>query len=103
VSYERILSLELPKGQSAFLWGPRKTGKSTLLRQRFPDALRFDLLDTRLLLEFTRSPWALAERTDALDRTTLTGPIIIAEVQQVPALLAEVHRLIQNEALGFVL
>ncbi len=103
MSYERILSLELPKGQSAFLWGPRKTGKSTLLRQRFPDALRFDLLDTRLLLEFTRSPWALAERTDALDGTTLTGPIIIDEVQKVPALLDEVHRLIENKGLGFVL
>ena len=103
MSYERILSLELPKGQSAFLWGPRKTGKSTLLRQRFPDALRFDLLDTRLLLEFTRSPWALAERIDALDDTTLTSPIIIDEVQKVPALLDEVHRLIESKGLGFVL
>lgn len=103
MSYERILSLELPQGQSAFLWGPRKTGKSTLLRQRFPDAVRFDLLDTRLLLEFTRSPWALAERIDALDDTTLTSPIIIDEVQKVPALLDEVHRLIENKGLGFVL
>ena len=103
MSYERILSLERPKGQSAFLWGPRKTGKSTLLRQRFPDAVRFDLLDTRLLLEFTRSPWALAERIDALDGTTLTSPIIIDEVQRVPALLDEVHRLIENKGLGFVL
>ena len=102
MSYERILSLELPQGQSAFLWGPRKTGKSTLLRQRFPDAVRFDLLDTRLLLEFTRSPWALAERIDALDDTTLTSPIIIDEVQKVPALLDEVHRLIENKGLGFV-
>ena len=103
MSYERILNLELPKGQSAFLWGPRKTGKSTLLRQRFPDAVRFDLLDTRLLLEFTRSPWALAERIDALDATTLTSPIIIDEVQKVPAVLDEVHRLIENKGLGFVL
>ena len=103
MSYERILSLGLPEGQSAFLWGPRKTGKSTLLRQRFPDAVRFDLLDTRLLLEFTRSPWALAERIEALDGTTLTSPIIVDEVQKVPALLDEVHRLIENKGLGFVL
>ncbi|MDE0624723.1 MAG: DUF4143 domain-containing protein [Bryobacterales bacterium] len=103
MSYERILSLELPKGQSAFLWGPRKTGKSTLLRQRFPDAVRFDLLDTRLLLEFTRSPWALAEQLDALSGTNFTGPIIIDGVQKVPALLDEVHRLIENKGLGFVL
>ena len=103
MSYERILSLGLPEGQSAFLWGPRKTGKSTLLRQRFPDAVRFDLLDTRLLLEFTRSPWALAERIDALDGITLTSPIIVDEVQKVPALLDEVHRLIEDKGLGFVL
>ncbi|MDE0108255.1 MAG: DUF4143 domain-containing protein [Bryobacterales bacterium] len=103
MSYERILSLELPKGQSAFLWGPRKTGKSTLLRQRFPDAVRFDLLDTRLLLEFTRSPWALAEQLDALSGTNFTGPIIIDGVQKVPALLDEAHRLIENKGLGFVL
>ncbi len=103
MSYERILSLELPKGQSAFLWGPRKTGKSTLLRERFPDAVRFDLLDTRLLLEFTRSPWALAERLAALDGPTLTSPVIIDEVQKVPAVLDEVHRLIEDKGLGFVL
>ena len=103
MSYERILSLELPKGQSAFLWGPRKTGKTTLLRQRFPDAVRFDLLDTRLLLEFTRSPWALAEQLDALSGTNFTGPIIIDGVQKVPALLDEAHRLIENKGLGFVL
>ena len=103
MSYERILSLELPKGQSAFLWGPRKTGKSTLLRERFPDAVRFDLLDTRLLLEFTRRPWALAERLAALDGPTLTSPVIIDEVQKVPAVLDEVHRLIEDKGLGFVL
>lgn len=103
MSYERILSLELPRGQSAFLWGPRKTGKSTLLRQRFPDAVRFDLLDTRLLLEFTRSPWTLAQRLGALDGGALTSPIIIDEVQKVPALLDEVHRLIEDKGLGFVL
>lgn len=103
MTYERILSLELPKGQSAFLWGPRKTGKSTLLRERFPDAVRFDLLDTRLLLELTRSPWALAERLDALDGPSLTSPVIIDEVQKVPAVLDEVHRLIGDKGLGFVL
>ena len=103
MSYERILRLELPKGQSAFLWGPRKTGKSTLLRERFPDAVRFDLLDTRLLLEFTRSPWTLAERLDALDGPTLTSPVIIDEVQKVPAVLDEVHRLMEDKGLGFVL
>ena len=101
--YERTLRLNLPHGQSAFLWGPRKTGKSTLLRQRFPGAVHFDLLDTRLLVEFTRAPWTLADRVRAADRAALANPIIIDEVQKVPALLDEVHRLIEGEGLGFVL
>ena len=101
--YKRSLSLDLPPGQSAFLWGPRKTGKSTLLRQRFPDAARFDLLDTRLLLDLTRSPWSLVERLSALDAKTLASPVIIDEVQKVPAILDEVHRLIEEKGIGFVL
>ena len=101
--YERQLALDLPVGQSAFLWGPRKTGKSTLLRRRFPNAIRFDLLDTRLLLECTRSPWRLRERLQALDAAALEAPIVVDEVQKAPALLDEVHGLIESKGLGFVL
>ena len=101
--YRRTLSLELPRGQSAFLWGARKTGKSTLLQQQLPDSIRFDLLDTRLLLEMTRAPWTLAERIRAFGRARRALPIIIDEVQKVPAVLDEVHRLIEREGLSFVL
>ncbi|MYB05787.1 MAG: ATP-binding protein [Gemmatimonadetes bacterium] len=101
--YRRTLGLELPHGQSAFLWGARKTGKSTLLQQQFPDSIRFDLLDTRLLLELTRAPWTLAERIRAFGRARRRRPIIIDEVQKVPAVLDEVHRLIEREGLSFVL
>ena len=101
--YARTLGIELPRGQSAFLWGARKTGKSTLLRRRFPLSARFDLLDTRLLLEFTRAPWTLSERIRALEPAQLKRPILIDEVQKVPAILDEVHRLIESEGLGFVL
>lgn len=101
--YERILSLALPPGQSAFLWGPRKSGKSTLLRAQFPDSPRFDLLDARLLLEFTRAPWRLGERLAALSPAARARPVVIDEVQKVPALLDEVHRLIEEEGLSFVL
>ncbi len=103
MQYRRTLDLDLPQGQSAFLWGPRKTGKSTLLRQRFPNAVRFDLLDTRVLLDFTRSPWSLAEHLNALDEQMLVSPVIIDEVQKVPAILDEVHRLIEDRRIGFVL
>ena len=101
--YRRTLILELPRGQSAFLWGARKTGKSTLLQQQFPDSIRFDLLDTRLLLELTRAPWTLAERIRASGRARRGRPIIIDEVQKVPAVFDEVHRLIEREGLSFVL
>ena len=101
--YVRTLRIDLPQGRSAFLWGPRKTGKSTLLRSRFPRAARFDLLDTRLLLELTRAPWTLSDRVRALDRDTRACPVIIDEVQKAPAILDEVHRLIEDEGLSFVL
>ena len=101
--YVRTLSIDLPHGHSAFLWGPRKTGKSTLLRRRFPHSARFDLLDTRLMLDFTRAPWTLSERVRALDEETRANPIIIDEVQKVPSLLDEVHRLIEDDGLSFVL
>lgn len=101
--YRRTLGIQLPPGQSAFLWGARKTGKSTLLARQFPHSLRFDLLDTRLLLELTRAPWTLAERIRAFGRYGRELPIVIDEVQKVPAILDEVHRLIENEGLGFVL
>ena len=101
--YSRELRIELPRGQSAFLWGARKTGKSTLLQRQFPESIRFDLLDTRLLLEFTRAPWTLAERIRAFEGVRRELPILIDEVQKVPAILDEVHKLIESEHLSFVL
>ena len=103
VDYKRTLRIDLPPKQSAFLWGPRKTGKSTLLRELFPQSARFDLLETRLMLEWTRAPWRLPEQVGALDPAARAAPIIIDEVQKAPAVLDEVHRLIESEGLRFVL
>jgi predicted AAA+ superfamily ATPase len=100
---ERILDLELPPGQSAFLWGPRKTGKTTYLRRRFPESVVFDLLDTDLFFELAKRPSLLRERLAAQDPTSLDRPVIIDEVQKVPRLLDEVHWLIENRGLRFVL
>ena len=102
-SYRRELVLDLPERQSAFLWGPRKTGKSTLLAERFPGSTRFDLLETRTALDFTREPWLFTERVLALDGSRRGRPIVVDEVQKVPALLDEVHRLIEQHGLAFVL
>ena len=101
--YERSLPLDLPQGQSAFLWGPRKVGKSTLLAQRFPASARFDLLDTRTLIEFIGTPWTFAERVMALTDEQRRLPVVVDEAQKAPAILDEVHRLIESEGLSFVL
>jgi predicted AAA+ superfamily ATPase len=98
-----MLQIDLPERQSAFLWGPRKTGKTTYLRAAFPDSIYFDLLKTDLFLEFTRRPALLRERILAVDPVRVSEPIIIDEVQKVPPLLDEVHWLIENCHLRFIL
>ncbi len=100
---DRLLKLDLPKGRSAFLWGPRMTGKSTLLKRRFPRSITYDLLRTDLFLEFTRNPERLREELIGLEPEALAEPVLIDEVQKVPQLLDEVHWLIENRALQFIL
>jgi len=99
----RLLKMDLPPGQSAFLWGPRKTGKSTYLRSAFPRSLTFDLLQTDLMLELAKRPALLRERLLAEDTEKLKAPVILDEVQKVPQLLDEVHGLIESRGLSFVL
>jgi predicted AAA+ superfamily ATPase len=103
VRLERALKIALPPNQSAFLWGPRKTGKSTYLRSVFPDSLAFDLLQTDLMLEFAKRPALLRERLLATPPEKLRSPVILDEVQKVPQLLDEVHWLIENRGLSFIL
>jgi len=99
----RMLHIDLPKGQSAFLWGPRKTGKTTYLKAAFPDSLMYDLLQTDLFLEFTKRPFLLREQLLAADPRRWKEPVIIDEVQKVPHLLDEVHWLIENKNFRFIL
>lgn len=101
--YSRILQINLPKRQSAFLWGARKTGKSTYLKRRFPKSLIFDFLKTDLFFEFSKRPSLLRERLLAKNDEDLSRPIILDEVQKVPQILDEVHWLIENKDLQFIL
>ncbi len=103
VTFPRRLIMDLPNRQSAFLWGPRKTGKSTYLNQTFPDSIVFDFLKTDLMLDFSRHPSLLRERILAQSDTRLVHPVILDEVQRVPPLLDEVHWLIENRGLRFIL
>ncbi len=103
VMFPRQLKMNLPNRQSAFLWGPRKTGKSTYLNQTFPNSIVFDFLKSDMMLDFIRRPFLLRERLLAQSDSRLEHPIILDEVQRVPALLDEVHWLIENRGLRFVL
>jgi len=78
--------------RSFFLFGPRGTGKSTWLQQVLPDTFRLDFLDASLFLELSRDP----HRLEALIGRRPAGAwIVLDEVQKVPALLDEVHRLME--------
>jgi predicted AAA+ superfamily ATPase len=101
--FKRILNFELPEKQSAFLWGPRKTGKSTYLKARFPDSIIYDFLETDLFLEFSKRPSLLREQLLAKDQKSLSHPVIMDEVQKIPQIMDEVHWLIENKGLRFIL
>ena len=103
IQYERQLNISLPPNRSAFLWGARQTGKTTLLRERFPNSIRFDLLDGDVMLPFLTRPRALGDVLADLGETAHANPIVIDEIQKVPTLLDEVHRLIESERYSFIL
>ncbi|MCH9769538.1 MAG: AAA family ATPase [Gammaproteobacteria bacterium] len=100
---KRLLDIELPQHQSAFLWGARKTGKSTYLHERFADSICYDLLKTDELTRLMAAPHRLREELLAMPAERLQQPIIIDEIQKVPMLLNEVHWLIENKKLSFIL
>ncbi|MBQ6237718.1 MAG: ATP-binding protein [Bacteroidales bacterium] len=97
---ERILKLNELEDDSLFLWGSRQTGKSTLLKALFPNARFYDLLQSDVRATFQMRPAQLREECLLLDEGDI---VIIDEVQKVPALLDEVHWLIENRGLRFVL
>lgn len=95
---KRLLDIKLPSQRSAFLWGPRKTGKSFWIRHHLPHAPVIDLLKTDVFAEYASRPALLRERF-----SDQKGLIVVDEVQKVPALLDEVQWLIENKHLQFLL
>lgn len=91
-------TMRLPRG-STFLFGPRGTGKSTWVGSVLPDALRIDLLNESTFLELLGH----ADRLEAIADAHATSTVIIDEVQKLPSLLDEVHRLIEQRSFRFVL
>lgn len=97
--YKRSLTLE-NSDETFFLWGPRQTGKSTLLKE-FPDiTLKIDLLFSDLYTRYLNQPSLLRETTAFLKAGDW---VFIDEVQKIPALLDEIHWLIENKKLRFIL
>ncbi|NLN02279.1 MAG: ATP-binding protein [Lentisphaerae bacterium] len=103
--YKRIASLEICRRHTCFLWGARQTGKSTLLRERFPDAVTFDLLLSDEYRRCLQNPSIIRQELSARGLTgdNQTAPVIIDEIQKVPDLLDEVHWMIERMGLRFVL
>lgn len=95
---ERKIDLRLPKGQSCFLWGPRKAGKSYWIRQHLKNVVLIDLLKTDTFLEYASRPALLRERYGKEKKL-----IVLDEVQKVPGLLDEVHWMIENSGVQFLL
>lgn len=86
--------------RSFFLFGPRGTGKSTWLEQVLPEALGLDLLDASLFLELSRDP----HRLEAMVGSRRAGAwVVLDEIQKIPALLDEVHRLMELRRWRFAL
>jgi len=96
---QRIQKIECPENRSAFLWGPRKTGKTTLLKQQFPDACRVDLLDYDIFFALSRKPTDLRYIIKAHE----SNLVVIDEVQKIPHLMDEIHWLIENEGYRFIM
>lgn len=96
----RIFKLQDAENESVFFFGARQTGKTTLLKELFPDVRYYDLLKSDEFERFSRRPWLLREELQDGHDGEL---VIIDEIQKLPVLLDEVHWLIVNRDLRFIL
>ena len=96
--YKRQLNLmALLRKKSFFLFGPRSTGKTTLVKQSLPQAKMYDLLDANTYRSLIKNPQILEEENQK------NQIVIIDEIQKLPNLLDEVHRLIEKRSFRFLL
>src|SRR3989344_1133845 len=91
--------IDLPQNTSFFLFGPRGTGKSYLIKDLYPNSTYIDLLESETYRRLLAKPERIAEYLTLPKEL----PVIIDEIQRVPNLLNEVHRLIENEKYQFVI
>lgn len=96
-NFHRLLNLP---DSTFFLWGPRQSGKTTLLKARYPGDYRIDLLKTDERMRYERNPALLREEVGALPSGKR---VVIDEIQKIPALLDEVHYLLEETGRTFIL
>ena len=95
----RLLDLPLLlEKKSHFLFGPRQTGKTFLIRHTMEKVRVYDLLDSSIYLSLSQNPGRIAQEVLPDDRI-----VVIDEVQRLPELLNEVHRLIEEKGIHFLL
>jgi len=97
--YKRILQIAKDVNQSFFLFGPRGTGKTTWLKENFKEAIYLDLLDSKLNRTLSAAP----EKLEQYIPSGYKNWVILDEVQKIPSLLNEVHRLIEDKKYKFIL
>lgn len=98
--YQRIFNINNELDMSVFLFGARQTGKSTLLRKAVSKAVYIDLLDSDIRKLYRKRPAYLYDQLAGKDSSCV---VIIDEIPEVPDLLNEVHRLISEFGIRFVL
>ncbi len=102
--FNRILDLSSEAGKrSIFLYGPRQTGKTSLIKRLFPEAVRYDLLRSDVFLRITQRPHLIREELIGQQVLPEKGPVIIDEIQKLPILLDEVHYLMEEHGFLFIL
>lgn len=95
--YSRLL---IPPGKNSFfLFGPRGVGKTTWVRDNFPNSIYLDLLNSKVFNELFTNPSRLEEKVPK----DFSDWVVIDEIQRIPELLNEVHRLIENNHYKFIL
>lgn len=98
-NYTRALQLPEPGTETFFLWGPRQSGKTTLLRQRYPGVVWIDLLKADEFRRYATRPELMREELAKSGAKF----VVVDEVQKVPALLDEAHWLHENAGVHFSL
>ncbi|PIR16984.1 MAG: AAA family ATPase [Deltaproteobacteria bacterium CG11_big_fil_rev_8_21_14_0_20_49_13] len=101
--FQRIAPLPSNPKESFFLWGPRKTGKTFLIKHLYPNSHRIDLLNTDSFAKYSVRPALLREECLANIESDPTASrlVLIDEVQKIPKLLDEVHLLIEDHHFVF--